>query len=450
MIRKKRSTQWTLALLVVSVVTAVQHPSRGAAAQARTNVLLITVDTLRADFLGCYGFPGKNTPNIDRLASEGVLFEDTITTIGKTGPAFASLFSSLFPPTHGARRNGVRMRDDVPVLAESLRAAGYSTAGFISNWTLKSHLAGTQRGFDHYDEENFDLQRNSFGADERDAGDVTAAALRWLEAAPADRPIFLWVHYSEPHSPYDLRGTTAPKGQGKSDGEGTRSKRYKYSSEVGYADYWIGRLLARAQKRLEPESTLLVFLSDHGESLGEHDYWGHGKNTHWPNLRIPLVLRGPGLPAGKRVAAGASIVDVTPTVLDLLHLPALPGAAGQSVAGSWSRTDPDHHLRFAMGERPTALTKKGREHYNHPLVISAHNDTAKAIYDFADDKIVYYDLRADSAEEKPLAGPPVEMRPPIGRQLSDWYKSLAKYEQDKGELSPEDIRQLKSLGYLDG
>ena len=421
-----------------------------AAAGGRTNLLLITVDTLRADFLGCYGFGGGNTPNLDRLASQGVLFEDTISVIGKTGPAFASLFSSLYPPTHGARRNGVRMREDVPVLAEKLREAGYTTGAFISNWTLKSHLSGTHRGFDLYDDQNFDRERNSFGAVERDAADVTRAALTWLESAPADRPVFLWIHYSEPHSPYDLRAGTAPKTEEKGEGDGPRSRRYKYSSEVGYADTWIGNFLARAEKRLPPDSTLTVFLSDHGESLGEHDYWGHGKNTHWPNLRIPLVLRGPGIPLARRVTAGASIVDVLPTILDQLELGALAGAEGHSLAPSWERQDADHRLRFAMGERPTALTKKGREHYNHPLVISAQNEAAKAIYDFADGKVVYYDLRTDAAEEKPLAGPPVELRPPLGRQLSDWYKGLAKYEQDKGELAPEDLQQLKSLGYLDG
>ncbi|HEX2463297.1 MAG TPA: sulfatase [Thermoanaerobaculia bacterium] len=435
-------------LLALAIVAF--HGVPAAATQARANLLLITVDTLRADFLGCYGFQGNNTPNLDRLASQGVLFEDTITVIGKTGPAFASLFSSLYPPTHGARRNGVRMREDVPVLAEKLRDAGYTTGAFISNWTLKSHLSGTHRGFDLYDDENFDRERNSFGAVERDAADVTNAAVRWLDSAPADRPIFLWIHYSEPHSPYDLKSAHAPKAEGKGEGDGPRSRRYKYSSEVGYVDHWIGNFLTRAEKRLPAASTLTVFLSDHGESLGEHDYWGHGKNTHWPNLRIPLVVRGPDIPAGRRVSAGASIVDVLPTILDRLKLPVLTGAEGHSLASTWDHQDPDHHLRFAMGERPTALTKKGREHYNHPLVISAQNDAAKAVYDFADGKIIYYDLRADAAEEKPLAGPPVEMRPPLGRQLSDWYKGLAKYEQDKGELSPEDLQQLRSLGYLDG
>jgi arylsulfatase A-like enzyme len=444
----KSTTLRTLALL--ALVIAASAVGSALSAAPRTNLLLITVDTLRADFLGCYGSTGSNTPNLDRLASEGVLFEDTISVIGKTGPAFASLFSSLYPPTHGARRNGVRMREDVPVLAETLREAGYSTAAFISNWTLKSHLAGTHRGFELYDDENFDRERNSFGAVERDAADVTRAALGWLEAAPADRPVFLWIHYSEPHSPYDLKAAYAPKIAEKGDGDGPRSRRYKYASEVGYVDNFIGAFLTRAEKRLPPASTLTVFLSDHGESLGEHDYWGHGKNTHWPNLRIPLVLRGPGVPVGRRVTAGASIVDVLPTVLDRLELPALPGAAGRNLAASWDDRAPGDPLRFAMGERPTALTKKGRQHYNHPLVISAQNDAAKAVYDFADGELVYYDLRTDAAEEKPLAGPPIELRPPLGRQLSDWYKGLAKYEQDKGELTPEDLQQLRSLGYLDG
>ena len=235
-------------LLVLAIAALDCAPA--AAAAGRTNLLLITVDTLRADFLGCYGFNGDNTPNVDRLASQGVLFEDTISVIGKTGPAFASLFSSLYPPTHGARRNGVRMREDVPVLAEKLREAGYTTGAFISNWTLKSHLSGTHRGFDLYDDQNFDRERNSFGAVERDAADVTRAAVTWLESTPADRPVFLWIHYSEPHSPYDLRGATAPKAAEKGDGDGPRSRRYKYSSEVGYADTWIGNLLARAEKRL--------------------------------------------------------------------------------------------------------------------------------------------------------------------------------------------------------
>ncbi|HVR29308.1 MAG TPA: sulfatase [Thermoanaerobaculia bacterium] len=419
-----------------------------AAPPPRPHLLLVTVDTLRADFLGCYGSDAENTPNLDRVASEGILFEDTLTVIGKTGPAFASLFTSLYPPTHGARRNGVRMRDDVPVLAEALREAGYSTAAFISNWTLKRHLAGTDRGFDHYDEE-FNRERNSFGAAERDAQHVTSAALRWLESRPGGSPVFLWIHYSEPHSPYELQAAYAPKVV-RGDRDGPRSKRYKYASEVGYVDAWIGTFLTAAERVLPKESTLLVFLSDHGESLGEHGYWGHGKNTHWPNLQIPLLLRGPGIPAGRRVATGVSIVDVLPTILDLLELTPFATVEGRSLVASWSRPEADDRLRFAMGERATALTKKGRRRYSHPLVISVQNGAAKAVYDFADGELDYYDLRRDALEQQPLDDPPIDLRPALGRRLSDWYRSLTKYEEAGGELSTEDLEQLRSLGYLDG
>jgi arylsulfatase A-like enzyme len=443
-----------VALNTVAVASALlagtwSAPRAGAADHPRRHVLLITVDTLRADFLGCYGYRGQNTPNLDRIAAEGVLFEDTLTVIGKTGPAFASLFTSLYPPTHGARRNGVRMREDVPVLAQALRDAGYNTAAFISNWTLKAHLSGTQRGFDHYDEE-FNDQRNSFGAVERDAESVTSAALAWLEDREGDGPLFLWIHYSEPHSPYDLKPAYAPKFSDGEDGDGERSKRFKYASEVGYVDASIGSFLGRAQRWLPRDSTLLVFLSDHGESMGEHGYWGHGKNTHWPNLRIPLLLRGPGVPAGRRVSTGASIVDVMPTLLDLLDLDPLPGAEGATLRGTWSAPADRDRVRFAIGERPTALTRKGRQRYNHPLVISAQNGAAKAVYDFGDGEITYYDLERDALEERPLDQPPVETRPALGRHLSDWYKGLVKYEEAGGVLSTEDVEQLRSLGYLDG
>jgi arylsulfatase A-like enzyme len=248
-----RSGSLRLAFAVLTLLA-----TAAVAAPEKPNLLLVTVDTLRADFLGCYGYPGGNTPNLDRIAQEGVLFEDTITVMGKTGPAFASLFSSLFPPTHGARRNGVRMREDVPVLAELLRQAGYATGGFVSNWTLKSHLAGTHRGFDLYDDKNFDQERNSFGAVERDAADVTAAALEWLDSVPARKPVFLWVHYSEPHNPYDLKAAFAPKAVEKGEGDNPGSRRYKYSSEVGYVDSWIGKLLTRVEKRLPADSTYLT------------------------------------------------------------------------------------------------------------------------------------------------------------------------------------------------
>jgi len=423
--------------------------ARGVGAKER-NLLLITVDTLRADFLGCYGYSQDISPNIDALAQDGVLFADALSVIGKTGPSFASLFSSLYPPSHGARRNGVRMRQDVPVLPQLLTERGYTTGAFVTNWTLKDRLSGVARGFHHFDEE-FNLQRNSFGAEERDAKSVTKAALSWLVEQDLSRSVLLWVHYSEPHNPFELQGAYAPQQPPKEERRNGWLKRWKYASEIAFTDEWIGRLLKGVAGHLETQNTIVVFLSDHGESFGEHGYWGHGKNTHWPNLRIPWVIKGPGLPPGRRVETPASIVDVVPTILDLLGHAPLEGASGRSLASAWSGAAQDvDPLRYSIGERATALTKKGRSTYNHPLAISAQTPSVKAIYNFSRRELRYYDLRTDILELDPLEQSPVELRPPLGRLLSDWYKNLPKFEQRHGELSPEDTKQLRSLGYLGG
>lgn len=434
--------------LLLSLCTV---PVLGAAPAQRPNLLLLTVDTLRADHLGSYGHPGGLTPNIDRLAGRGVLFTDTTTVIGKTGPAFATVFTSLYPPSHGARRNGVRMRDDVPTLGSILKQHGYGTAAFVSNWTLKDHLSGLARGFDRYDEE-FNRVRNALGARERDAQHVTWSAVAWLKERETDDPLFLWVHYSEPHTPYDLQEEHAPEPPPDSQRDSGWNKRWRYASEVAFTDEWIGRLHDLVEELLPGEPTYVVFLSDHGESLGEHDYWGHGKNTHWPNLAIPWIIHGPGVPVGRRIAQPASLVDVLPTVLELLGIEPPQEPEGQSLVASWRESGPagtDQRLRFALGERSTALTKKGRSRYNHPLAISAQTPDMKAIYDFSERALRYYDLRRDAAELEPLAKPPIATRPPLGRRLANWYKDLPKFEQKNGELGPEDIENLRSLGYLE-
>ena len=414
------------------------------------HLLLVTVDTLRADFLGCYGYSEDISPNIDAIGDEGVLFSDTLSVIGKTGPSFASLFSSLHPPSHGARRNGVRMRQDVEVLPVVLAERGYATGAFVTNWTLRDRLSGVGRGFEIFDEE-FNRERNAFGAVERDAKTVTGVALRWLAKQDASKPVLLWVHYSEPHSPFDLKKPHAKERPPKEERQRGWEKRWRYASEVAFTDDWIGRLLEGVAKHLDMDNTVVVFLSDHGESFGEHGYWGHGKNTHWPNLRIPLIIKGPGIPRGRRITTPASIVDVAPTILDVLGLPPLEEASGHSLSSSWSTPGEDRApLRYSVGERATALTKRGRSTYNHPLAISAQTQELKAIYDFSSRKLRYYDLTNDAAELSPLEKPPVEQRPSLGRILSDWYKALPKFEQRHGELSPEDTDQLRSLGYIGG
>ncbi len=425
----------------------------GPLSAAEPHVILLSVDTLRADALGAYGGETATTPAIDALAASGTLFEDAHTTIGKTGPAFASIFTSLYPPTHGARRNAQRMRSDVPVLAEILNEAGYEAAAFISNWTLRADLVGLNRGFDHYDED-FNQARNAVGLRERHADDVARAAERWLRRRAGDedrrgRPLFLWVHFSDPHSPYlERRGFTPPTRERRGGGW---QKRWRYQSEVNYVDHWLGRLSEAIDELLAgPRFTL--FLSDHGESLGEHDYWGHGKNVHWPNARIPMILAGPGIPEGGRVAAAVGVVDVLPTVLDLLELEAPASVEGQSLTPIRDEPAGAARARYVLGDRHSALLPKSRRNapYEDPLQISLELDGAKVLHDFSKRKTVYFDLVADPREMRPLLRPPVDLTPPLGRRLVNWYRNLPKYEARSGTvLSEEDVRQLKSLGYID-
>ena len=429
------------------LAVALPAPVSGAAAAGRPHVLLLTVDTLRADALGCYGNARTPTPRLDDLARSGVLFEDTITTIGKTGPALSSLFTSLFPPTHGARRNGVPLRPDVPTLAEALRDQGYRTAGFISNWTLRSRLAAVHRGFSHWDE-TFDGNRNPFGAAERSAEGVIDAALSWVRAQPDEGgPLFVWVHLSEPHDPYERHSgfeTALP-----SDRSPGWQKRWRYESEVAFTDHAIGRLLDQLEPEMPRSRRLTIFVADHGESLGEHGYWGHGKNTYWPNLRIPFVLSGPGVPNGVRVANPASIVDVLPTVLELLALPPFPEAAGLSLSRAWRGEPLPQRPRFAFGDRHSAIGAAGRSLYEHPLEISLQIDRVKAVYDFDRQRPRFFDLAADPRESRPLESSPIAFEPPLYRRLASWYRELPKYEGRSGELSAEDVEQLRALGYIE-
>jgi arylsulfatase A-like enzyme len=412
------------------------------------HVLLVSVDTLRADALSAYGYPEKVTPNLDALAERGVLFEDTLTTIGKTGPAFSSLFTSLYPPTHGARRNGVPMRPDVDSLPELLAQRGYQTAAFISNWTLRRNLAAVDRGFEHFDQE-FTRKRNLFGAAERDAPSVIASTLAWLESSrDRSRPLFLWVHFSEPHDPYDRHeGFGVPRPPPSERTKGWQ-KRWRYASEVAFTDHAIGELLRSLEPHLPAEETVVVFVADHGESLGEHDYWGHGKNTLWPNLRIPLMLSGPGVPKDVRIAAPASIVDVLPTLLELLGVEPPKRLEGVSLVPSWAGSLPTERPRFTFADRHTVIGPEARDSFEHPLEIAMVANGVKTVYEFDTRRTRFFDLHSDPLEVKPLESSPLPATPPLYRQLASWYRDLPKYRGGSGQLSEEDLEQLKSLGYI--
>ena len=269
-------------------------------AEARPNIVLITIDTLRADHLSCYGYHLKTSPTIDKLAEDGVRFENAYSPIPLTGPSHTSLFTSRFPQEHGARINGYAVPKDSQWLSlpQILKRFGYQNGAFVSAWPLTSRLTHLDRWFDLYRRgpepqiSSFQLQPLRRGCDA--SGSLMAGG------KPGRGRFFLWVHYFDPHSPYNLREDFAePESSGHPNSTREPLNREmanrikKYDAEIGYADFHIGKLLARLDELGLKESTLVVLTSDHGESLGEHGYVGHGRQLSEGIVHIPLIMRYP-------------------------------------------------------------------------------------------------------------------------------------------------------------
>ncbi len=295
--------------------------SKPAAAPAPApSVLLITVDTLRADRVGAYGDAAARTPHIDGLARKGVRFESAFAAAPITLPSHATILTGLLPPAHGVRGNGSFALGRGPrTLAEALRARGLRTAAFVGAAPLARGF-GLERGFDHYDDAMERPPGLHFDFPERRADRVVAAARAWL--AEETRPVFLWVHLYDPHAPYDP--PPAFRGQD------------PYRGEIAFVDSALGPLLAAWDDR--PGPTVVVFTSDHGEAFGEHGEESHSLFVYDTTLRVPLIVRGGGVPAGRRVTAPVGLVDIAATIADLAGVAEpLPGS---SLRRRWSASPP--------------------------------------------------------------------------------------------------------------
>ena len=283
----------------------------GGAPDAPSGVLLVTLDTTRADALGCYGNPGARTPALDRLARGGVRFARAYAPAPLTLPSHASLLTGALPPEHGVHENGRQaLGGELETLAEACAARGWRTAAFVGAKVLSAHY-GLARGFEVYD----DLT-DARGV-ERDAAAVTDAALEWLAAT--EGPFFAWVHYFDPHFPYD----PPPGALGAT----------PYLAEVAHADAQLGRLLDWLERAGRSRGTLVVVTADHGEALGEHGEATHGALVHDSTLRVPLIVARRGRFArGRVVDTPVHLVDVAATICELLDWPPLAGARGRSLA----------------------------------------------------------------------------------------------------------------------
>ena len=405
------------------------------------NVVLISVDTLRPDHLGCYGYAHPTSPNLDRLAEVSLVFDDMICEVPLTGPSFSAMMTSRFPRETGVTRNGIRLPEDVPTVAESFSAAGYETICVTSNWTLKGRLSGLDRGFGEYDD-RFSKKRWGIIKSERGAEEVTALALKLLEARDRERPLFAWFHYSDPHAPYVLHDgfeVTDPD-----DVPNDRRGRVivKYDSEIAYMDSSIAKVLAA----LPTENTYVVFVSDHGESLWEHDYLGHGRRIYQVGLRIPFMISGPGIKPGRSDARTRGI-DVGPTLLGLASLEVAPGMYGVDVLGE---DIPATRVRVIETYRGAVLNVPGAKEIMSnmgPQLQGILIDDWKLVTNGKRSQL--YHLERDPGELENIAHLHPELVAAFTQQIRDWSDAVANRYSDEAELSEDDVEALKSLGYID-
>jgi arylsulfatase A-like enzyme/tetratricopeptide (TPR) repeat protein len=284
-------------------------PQKSVPVYPQASVVLITIDTLRADHLALYGYREGRTPNLDALGREGIVFDDAIAQVPLTLPAHASLFTGLLPPRHGVRDNiGFRLKEGHKTLAERFKTAGLATGGAVSAYVLRSQT-GISRGFDVYDDALvLDAADESLGALQRDGAYAVASLLRFVESQGGKR-FFAFLHLYEPHSPW-------------SPPAGYLDLKRPYDGDIAYADELVGRFLEGLRARGLADSTILALTSDHGEGLGDHGEQEHGLFLYREAVHVPLILRLPGSAGGGvRVAGAIAQVDIAPTLLDLAGLP---------------------------------------------------------------------------------------------------------------------------------
>lgn len=442
--------------LPTAVATAEGPPGTGlvgggGSAPSRPNVLLVTIDSLRADHVGAYGYLKARTPTLDRLAAEGVRFTNAIANQPGVNSAHASLFTGVYPASHGVRRQMMDvLPPGLPTMADHLLASGYATAGLFSWLSFEPAYSGLERGFQSYVDLTVNLPgyladrrtstlaatyqrlRSSLalpGAVDRQTppadqlreqldgkADVTTdAAINWLrghQAGSREQPFFLWLHYFDPHYPYTppppfdqlepdgctncldggmdtIRRLRAEPSPEFAPAQISRLLQY-YDGEVAFTDRELGRLLQAMRTLGLDQNTLLIVTSDQGQSFGEHDRWLHGSSLHDHEVHVPLIMRFPGrLPAGMIVDAIAQQIDLLPTAFELMGLPIPEGIQGQGLVRV-IRGQEDGTDRYAITELRdrSAVSIITRDW----RLIKNTTDGSVALYRTAEDPDDLYDL----------------------------------------------------------
>jgi arylsulfatase A-like enzyme len=440
--------------------------ARPAVAGNRLNVLLITIDTLRADHLGAYGYGRPTSPRMDALARRGVVFDEAYTYWPKTRGSFVGIMTGRFAAQSGYGKTHPLLLDFNPTLAGVLEQAGYETVATVDNPNVASSL-GYARGFDRYRET---WEETALATEMDRTRAITEDGVRFLGEARPERPFLLWLHYVNPHAPYEppapwdtaFVDASAPRGPALPPVEGFHGGVPKpwakpgkslgwyvsqYDGEIAAVDAEVGRLVQALDASAVRDRTLVVLTSDHGESLGEHGYYfDHGENLFDPSVRIPLIVAGPEVAEGRRTEVLATTLDLVPTILDALKVSYPPDLAGESL------------LPATRGERrPDRRRLPGQNDRN---LLGAWDRRYKIVAAPSDAGVRYtlYDREKDPGETRDAAGDsPDRMREErreleLFRERIDGFlvrtRRLLEGQSGEERLSPEACEKLKAMGYV--
>ena len=419
------------ALLLASAALAL--PGCGAPAPEKRSIILVTLDTTRADYIGAYGSDRVPTPVLDRIAAEGVLFEEAMSQVPLTLPSHSSILTGRYPASHGVRHNGIyHLPDEAETLTEIVGAEGFRTAGFIAAYVMNKGY-GVEQGFDHYsdvDQDRYQGGEDNLFAAERTAEEVNASVFEWLDRRPKG-PFFMWVHYYDPHDPY------APPEREGVVGEG-------YAREISYTDAALGDLIARLEADGIYDDSILVVIGDHGESLEEHGERTHGLFIYEGAMHVPFMMRAPGLlPEGTRVGGPVEQVDVLPTLLSLTGRAIGESVQGQDLMPRINQED-DGLEAWVYGE-----SLMPRIEFGWSELYSARGSRYKYIEAPTPE---LYDLQSDPDEMNNLFESDPARARELGGRLAAWKEaSVAGGSLNATrEASDDELATLAGLGYLDG
>ncbi len=425
----------------------------------RPNVLVLSVDTLRRDFVGTYGAERGGTPHLDRLARHGLLAVDALATSSWTLPSHMSLLTGLYPAGHGVDGDGRALPAARTTLAEALSAEGYRTAGFVSGPYLHRGY-GFDQGFDVYRHcmaygiETHEDGRvsNVIGANlKSQTGETSRRLLEestgWLASLEDDAPWFLFVHWWDPHydfeppSPWDAwlgdtdvrisgRGFLQNRRVNAEMGDAERQRLLDlYRGEIRWTDAAIGELLRELERRGERERTIVVVTADHGEEFFEHGNKGHRINLYGETLRVPLIVDRPGRDGGELDVEVRSLVDVVPTVTEALDSAVFPETEGVGL--------------------DEGRTRGGVVAELHRELVSVREARWKVVHDRSTDGWELYDVREDPGETRDLAEASPDTLAALRARWSDVWSAGAAPDADRADIDPATEEQLRALGYTD-